>query len=253
MNMHDSIALVTGGTSGLGRATVQRLAAEGSRVVFMGRASERADKVAADLGDRGVFVAGDITRTEDVARAVDTAASLGRLATVVNCAGIAVPGRTLGKRGPLPLETFAEVIRVNLLGTFDVVRQAAGVMAANEPVDGDRGVVVCTSSIAAYEGQEGQVAYTASKAAVAGMTLPLARDLARHGIRVVTVAPGLFDTPMVAGLADEARASLAAQTPHPVRLGRSEEFAALVAHIVENPMLNGEVIRLDGAVRLGPI
>lgn len=253
MDMHDSVALVTGGTSGLGRAAALRLAAEGAQVVFMGRASERAEKVAVDLGDRGVFVPGDVTRTEDVSRAVGTAASLGRLGAVVNCAGIAVPGRTLGKRGPLPLETFAEVVRVNLLGTFDVVRQAAAVMAANDPVDGDRGVVVCTSSIAAYEGQEGQVAYTASKAAVAGMTLPLARDLARHGIRVVTVAPGLFDTPMVAGLAEGARASLAAQTPHPVRLGHSEEYASLIAHIIENPMLNGEVIRLDGAVRLGSI
>ncbi|MFG2298591.1 SDR family NAD(P)-dependent oxidoreductase [Streptomyces sp. NPDC048603] len=253
MDIQDNVVLVTGGTSGLGLAAARRLASDGALVVFLGRPSERAEKAAADLGSRGVFVPGDVTRTEDLARAVDTAASLGRLGALVSCAGIAVPGRTLGRQGPLPLEQFEEVVRVNLLGTFDAVRLAAGAMAANDPVDGDRGVIVCTSSIAAYEGQEGQTAYAASKAAVAGMTLPLARDLARHGIRVVTVAPGLFDTPMVAGLADEARASLTAQTPHPVRLGRGEEFASLVAHVIENPMLNGEVIRLDGAVRLGPI
>ncbi|MFF2060548.1 SDR family NAD(P)-dependent oxidoreductase [Streptomyces sp. NPDC058200] len=253
MDIHGSVALVTGGTSGLGLASARRLTASGARVVFMGRPSERADKAAADLGGEAYFVPGDVTSADDVAEAVGLACSLGRLGAVVNCAGIAVPGRTLGRRGPLPLEEFEHVVRVNLLGTFNVVRLAAAAMAGNTLVDGDRGVMVCTSSIAAYEGQEGQAAYTASKAAVAGMTLPLARDLARHAIRVMTIAPGLFDTPMVAGLSHEARDSLAAQTPHPVRLGRTDEFAALVAHILENPMLNGEVIRLDGAVRLGPI
>ncbi|AXI77288.1 SDR family NAD(P)-dependent oxidoreductase [Peterkaempfera bronchialis] len=253
MDIHGNVALVTGGTSGLGLASARRLVASGARVVFMGRRSDRAEKVTADLGSHAVFVPGDVTRTEDVAAAVDAARSLGRLGALISCAGIAVPGRTLGRRGPLPLEDFERVVRVNLLGTFNVVRLAAEAMAANQPVDGDRGVVVCTSSIAAYEGQEGQTAYTAAKAAIAGMTLPLARDLARHAIRVVTIAPGLFDTPMVAGLSHEARDSLARQTPHPVRLGRTEEFASLVAHIIDNPMLNGEVIRLDGAVRLGPI
>ncbi|MFG3529613.1 SDR family NAD(P)-dependent oxidoreductase [Streptomyces sp. NPDC047917] len=253
MDIEGNVALVTGGTSGLGLATVRRLAACGARVVFLGRSAERAEKVLADLGDAAVFVPGDVTRTEDVAGAVGRAVSLGRLGAVVCCAGVALPGRTVGRDGPLPMETFEQVVRVNLLGTFDTVRLGALAMARNEPVDGDRGVVVCTSSIAAYEGQEGQVAYTASKAAVAGMTLPLARDLARHAIRVVTIAPGLFETPMVEGLSRPAREALTRQTPHPVRLGRPEEFASLVSHVVENPMFNGEVVRLDGAVRLGPI
>lgn len=219
-------------------------------MVFLGRPSPRAEKAAADLGSGARFVPGDVTSTEDVARAVAVATSLGPLRVAVTCAGTSASGRTLGRRGPLPLEDFEAVLRVNLLGTFNVVRLAAEAMAGNEPADGDRGVVVCTSSIAAYDGQEGQAAYTASKAAVAGMTLPLARDLARHAIRVVTIAPGLFSTPMVEKLPQETRESLARQSPHPPRFGHAEEFASLVAHIVDNPMLNGEVIRLDGAMRL---
>lgn len=253
MDINGNVALVTGGTSGLGRATVREFVSRGARVVFMGRSPERAEKVRADLGDAALFVPGDVTCPADVSAAVDAACGLGRLAAVVCCAGVAVPGRTLGRGGPLPLDVFEQVLRVNLLGTFNTVRLGAQAMAGNQPVDGDRGVVVCTSSIAAFEGQEGQVAYTASKAAIAGMTLPLARDLAPHAIRVVTVAPGLFETPMVEGLSRPAREALTRQTPHPVRLGRPDEFASLVAHIVDNPMFNGEVVRLDGAVRLGPL
>ncbi|MFC9463683.1 SDR family NAD(P)-dependent oxidoreductase [Streptomyces coelicoflavus] len=250
MDLNHTAALVTGGTSGLGLATAHRLREGGARVVFMGRPSPRAEKAAAELGSGARFVPGDVTSGEDVARAVAVATSLGPLRVAVTCAGISVPGRTIGRGGPLPLEDFEEVVRVNLLGTFNVVRLAAETMAGNEPADGDRGIVVCTSSIAAYDGQEGQAAYTASKAAIAGMTLPLARDLARHAIRVVTIAPGLFSTPMVETLPAKTRESFAAQSPHPPRFGQAEEFASLVAHIVDNPMLNGEVIRLDGAMRL---
>ncbi|MEU0118098.1 SDR family NAD(P)-dependent oxidoreductase [Streptomyces bobili] len=250
MDLNDSVALVTGGTSGLGLASARRLNDAGARVVFLGRPSPRAEKAAAELGTGARFVPGDVTSTADVARAVAVATSLGPLRVAVTCAGVTASGRTVGRTGALPLEDFEAVVRVNLLGTFNVVRLAAEAMAGNEPAGGDRGVVVCTSSIAAYDGQEGQVAYTASKAAIAGMTLPLARDLARHAIRVVTIAPGLFDTPMVEELRRETREALAAQSPHPTRLGHAEEFASLVAHIVDNPMLNGEVIRLDGAMRL---
>jgi NAD(P)-dependent dehydrogenase (short-subunit alcohol dehydrogenase family) len=246
-----NVALVTGGTSGLGLALARRLLRAGADVVLTGRSAERGAKAVAELGRDVGFVPGDVSDEDAVAAAVAEAVRRGRLGIAVNCAGSARTGLVLGRRGPLPAAEFEEVVRVNLLGAFNVVRLAAEAMARNEPQDGDRGVLVCTASIAAYDGMPGQAAYAASKAGVTGMTLPLARDLARHAIRVVTVAPGLFETPMLAGLRDGMRASLIRQTPHPGRLGRPDEFAALVAHVVENPMINGEVIRLDGAVRLG--
>ncbi|HEX6968623.1 MAG TPA: SDR family NAD(P)-dependent oxidoreductase [Micromonosporaceae bacterium] len=250
MNIDGNVALVTGGLSGLGMAVTRRLLAGGARVVAMSRSSERAEKALAELGQDVRFVPGDVTEPDDVAEAVAAAREQGPLGIVVNCAGTVQVGRVLGRGGPLPLPEFERVVRVNLVGTFNVVRLAAEAMAVNEPQAGDRGVIVCTSSIAAYDGQAGQVAYAASKAGVVGMTLPLARDLARHAIRVVTVAPGIFITPMAADLPPGALGPLIERTPHPNRSGDPAEFAALVAHVVENPMLNGEVIRLDGALRL---
>lgn len=245
------VALIAGGTSGLGLACARRLMDTGYRVVVMGRSAERAEKARAELGAEARAVCGDVLSSDDVAAAVETACGLGRLSAVVTCAGTPRSGRVVGRRGALPLADFEDVIRVNLIGTFNVVRLAAEAMVDNEPREDERGVIVCTSSIAAYDGQQGQAAYAASKAGVVGMTLPLARDLARHGIRVVTVAPGLFDTPMMGELREETRRELLASTPFPVRMGRSDEFGSLVGHIVGNPMINGEVIRIDGAKRLG--
>ncbi|HEX5497228.1 MAG TPA: 3-hydroxyacyl-CoA dehydrogenase [Mycobacteriales bacterium] len=252
MRVTDSVAVVTGGASGLGFATARRLLDQGARVVLLDLPSSPGDKSAAELGERAVFAAGDVTAEGDVAAALDVATGLGELRVLVNCAGIGTPGRVLGKKGPLPLAEFARVVTVNLIGTFNVTRLAAERMATNEPRDGDRGVVVCTASVAAFDGQIGQAAYSASKGGVVGMTLTLARDLASRQIRVMTIAPGLFQTPMLAGLPTDAQASLGAQVPHPSRLGQPEEYAALALHIVDNPMLNGETIRLDGAIRMAP-
>lgn len=245
------VALVAGGTSGLGLAVAKRLKGSGHRIVLMGRSPERAEKAQAELGADTVAVPGDVTSPDDVAAALEAAKRLGTLRATVTCAGAARSGRVVGSRGPLPLAEFEDIVRANLTGTFNVVRLAAEAMIGNEPREGERGVIVCTSSIAAYDGQQGQAAYAASKAGVIGMTLPLARDLSRHGIRVVTVAPGLFDTPMIGALREDARRELAEKTPFPSRLGRPDEFAALVEHVVGNPMINGEVIRIDGAARLG--
>lgn len=234
MEIAGSVALVTGGASGLGQATAGLLTEAGAEVVV------------ADLPDCDV-------RDEDQVQAmVDRASALGDLRIVVNCAGVGFPGRVVSKRGPLPLDQFATVVDINLVGTFNVIRLAVARMLHCELVGEERGVVVNTASIAAFDGQVGQAAYAASKGGVAGMTLPLARDLADKHVRVVTIAPGTFDTPMLAGLPGEVRDALAAQIPHPPRLGRPAEFAALVRHIVENPLLNGEVIRLDGALRMPP-
>jgi NAD(P)-dependent dehydrogenase (short-subunit alcohol dehydrogenase family) len=252
MQVQDKVALVTGGASGLGRAVVEELASAGAAVVIADLPTSDGQAVADQIGGAVRFAAVDVTSSDEVAAAVMTAAELGRLAIVVNCAGIGTPGRVVGRRGPLPLEQFARVINVNLVGTFNVIRLACAAMLDNEPEEGERGVVVNTASIAAFDGQVGQAAYSASKGGVVGMTLPLARDLADKLIRVMTIAPGTFDTPMLAGLPQEARDSLGAQIPHPARLGRPSEYAALVRHIVENPMLNGEVIRLDGALRMSP-
>ncbi|AND17254.1 SDR family NAD(P)-dependent oxidoreductase [Rathayibacter tritici] len=246
MRLDGTSALVAGGASGLGAATASALALAGARVVVLDlpRAVE-----AASLPASVRLIAGDVLDSDALARAVEAA---GELRIAVSCAGIAPPGRLLGRDGPLPLEEFEQVVRVNVTGTFNVLRLAAASIAEREPIDGERGVLVTTASIAAFEGQIGQAAYAASKGAVAALTLPLARELAARLVRVVSIAPGTFDTPLLAGLPEKAREALGSATPHPARLGRPEEFAALVRHIVENPMLNGDTIRLDGALRLPP-
>ncbi|MFG2471467.1 3-hydroxyacyl-CoA dehydrogenase [Streptomyces canus] len=255
MNIAGSVALVTGGASGLGLATARRLLDAGASVVLADLPSSDGKAVAAEFGDeRAVFAPTDVTSEADVSAAIEAAAGLGDLRIAVNCAGIGTAARTLSRSGPFPLPDFARTIQVNLIGTFNVIRLAAERMAAQEPVEGgeERGVIVNTASVAAYDGQIGQAAYSASKGGVVGLTLPVARDLAAHRIRVMTIAPGLFETPMLAGLPEDAKASLGAQVPHPSRLGHPAEYAALVQHIAENPMLNGEVIRLDGAIRMAP-
>ena len=252
MEIAGKVALVTGGASGLGRAVVEDLAARGAAVVICDLPGSDGKAVAEALGDRVRFAPTDVTSEADVQAAVDAAGELGGLHIAVNCAGVGTPGRVLGRRGPHALGQFATVITVNLIGTFNVIRLAAAKMVAVDPVEGERGVIVNTASIAAFDGQIGQAAYAASKGGVVGMTLPLARDLADKFIRVMTIAPGTFDTPMLASLPQDARASLGSQIPHPSRLGRPSEYAAMVRAIVENPMLNGEVIRLDGALRMAP-
>jgi NAD(P)-dependent dehydrogenase (short-subunit alcohol dehydrogenase family) len=248
MRIEGAGALVAGGASGLGAATARRLAAGGARVTVADLNAEKGEALAGEIG--GSFVACDVTKPDEVAAAVEAA---GELRISVCCAGIGWAERTAGKRGPHSLEPFQTVINVNLIGTFNVLRLAAAAMLANEPdAEGERGVCINTASIAAYDGQIGQIAYSASKGGIVGMTLPAARDLASMGIRVVTIAPGLFDTPLLAGLPEEARTALGEQVPHPHRLGRPEEYGDLAAHIVANPMLNGEVIRLDGALRMPP-
>ncbi|MFF0338127.1 SDR family NAD(P)-dependent oxidoreductase [Kribbella sp. NPDC004875] len=247
------VALVTGGGSGLGEATVRRLAADGLGVVIVDLPSSPGKAVADELGDRVVFAPTDVTDEAAVTAALDAAAELGTLRVVVNCAGVATPGRVVGRKGPLPLATFRQVIEVNLIGTFNVLRLAAERMIAAEPTaDGDRGVVVMTASIAAYDGQIGQAAYASSKGGIVALTLTAARDLADKGIRVVTIAPGTMETPMLAGLPEETRTVLEQQVPHPSRLGKPSEYAALVRHVLDNQLLNGEVIRLDGALRMPP-
>jgi NAD(P)-dependent dehydrogenase (short-subunit alcohol dehydrogenase family) len=249
-----SSALVAGGASGLGAATARRLHAGGAHVVIADVSEERGAALADELGERARFVRVDVTREEEVAQAVQAAAEApGGLRISVCCAGIGWAERVARRRGPHALEPFQRVISVNLIGTFNVLRLAAAAMIGGHPdVQGERGVCVSTASIAAYDGQIGQIAYAASKGAIVGMTLPAARDLADAGIRVCTIAPGTFDTPLLAGLPAPARDALAESVPFPRRLGRPEEFGALVAHIVENEMLNGEVIRLDGALRMPP-
>ena len=253
MQINEStVALVTGGASGLGEATVRRLHADGAAVVILDLPSSPGEALAAELGARARFVATDVRDEAQVQGAIEVAQELGTLRIVVNCAGVGTPGRVVGKRGPLPLEDFTNVVTINLIGTFNVLRLAAAAMLDNEPVDGDRGVVIMTASIAAYDGQIGQAAYAASKGGVVGLTLSAARDLADKGIRVMTIAPGTFETPMLSGLPGDVKAVLEAQVPHPSRLGSPDEYANLVRHVVDNAMLNGEVIRLDGALRMPP-
>ncbi|MFC9838436.1 3-hydroxyacyl-CoA dehydrogenase [Rhodococcus sp. NPDC127530] len=252
MKIEGAVAVVTGGASGLGYATADALVTRGATVVLLDLPSSNGAAAAEKLGDRAHFVGADVTSTDEVAAAVDFAESLGDVRVVVNCAGIATPGKVLGRSGPLPLEDFERVVRINLIGTFNVLRLASEKIARTEPVDGERGVVIDTASVAAFDGQIGQAAYAASKGGVAAMTLPIARELARSLVRVVTIAPGIFETPMMAGLPEEAQKSLGQQVPHPSRLGKATEYAALALHIIDNPMLNGETIRLDGAIRMGP-
>jgi len=247
-----TVALVTGGASGLGEATTRRLHKDGARVVILDLPSSGGQDLAEELGGQVRFCPADVRDEEQVRAAIAAAGELGVLRIVVNCAGVGTPGRVVGRKGPLDLESFRNVVDINLVGTFNVLRLAAAAMVDNDLLDGDRGIIVMTASIAAYDGQIGQAAYAASKGGIVSLTLSAARDLADKAIRVVTVAPGTFATPMLAGLPDEATAALEAQVPHPSRLGQPFEYASLVAHIVENGMLNGGVIRLDGALRMPP-
>lgn len=253
MQIEGTASIVFGGASGLGEATARRLTAEGSDVLIADLNDDRASQIAMEIS--GTAARCDVTDAESVQTAVDRAAELhpDGLRICVVCAGLSAPAKLIGRDGPTPLETFAKVIQVNLVGTINALRLAAAAMVGNAPNDdGERGVCVATASIAAYDGQIGQVAYAASKGGVVGLTLPIARELAGKGIRLVTIAPGLFETPMLAGLPDAAREALGNVTPFPARLGRPAEYADLVEHIVTNPMLNGEVIRLDGALRMAP-
>ena len=252
MDLTNTVALVTGGASGLGRATTERLLAAGAQVVMVDLNAEVGQQVAAELGDSAHFVTADVTNEEQVQAAVDTATGLGALRVVVNCAGVATPGKLVSRKGPLPLEAFQKVLNINIVGTVNVCRLAAAAMQQQEPDGEERGVIVNTASVAAFDGQIGQIAYSASKGAVAAVTLPMARELAASLIRVVTIAPGIFETPMMAGLPAEAKESLGKSVPHPARLGKPAEYAQLVESIVANPMLNGETIRLDGAIRMAP-
>jgi NAD(P)-dependent dehydrogenase (short-subunit alcohol dehydrogenase family) len=252
----NGVALVTGGASGLGLATTKALRAAGAQVVILDLPTSTGAELARELGDGVRFAPADVRSEADVAAALDVAEELGPLRAAVNCAGIGTANRTVGRKGPFPLADFTRVVEINLIGTFNVIRLAAERMVRLDPIGGpngeERGVIVNTASVAAFDGQIGQAAYSASKGGIVGMTLPIARDLASARIRVMTIAPGLFDTPLLAGTSDEVRASLGAQVPHPARLGDPAEYAALVTHIVANPMLNGEVIRLDGAIRMAP-
>ncbi|MCA1056695.1 3-hydroxyacyl-CoA dehydrogenase [Rossellomorea aquimaris] len=254
MKMKDCRALVTGGASGLGEAVVRNIVGKGGGALIIDVNEKRGRELDQELGDRVKFHYADVANETDVERAVNDAIdSFGTINAVVNCAGIAPPARVVSKGGPHPLEQFRKVIEINLIGTFNVIRLAAEKMQLNEVNEfSEKGVIINTASVAAFEGQIGQAAYSASKAGVAGMTLPIARELARDGIRVMTIAPGLFDTPMFESLPEEARTSLGKNVPFPSRLGSSAEYAQLVEAIIENPMLNGETIRLDGAIRMQP-
>ena len=255
MDIRDKVAVVTGGASGLGRATAETIVAAGGKVAILDRNAELAEQVAAELGDAAVAYAADVTDADSVAAAIDGVVErFGTIHIDVNCAGIGTAGRTVGRNGPLDLAAFNFVIQVNLVGTFNSLRLCAAHMQNNEPAgpDGERGVIINTASVAAFDGQIGQAAYSASKGGVVGMTLPVARDLARNGIRVCTIAPGIFETPMVTGMPEQVRVPLIGMVQFPNRLGTSDEYALLARQIIENPYLNGETIRLDGGIRMQP-
>lgn len=254
MEIKGLTAVITGGASGLGGATAQRLAEHGANVVLLDRDEERGEAHAQTIGAAARFVKADVTDEASVQSALDEAASaFGAVNVLVNCAGVGMAMRTISREGPHPLEVFETVIKINLIGTFNCIRLAAAMMAENDPdEEGERGVIVNTASVAAYDGQIGQAAYSASKGGIVGMTLPIARDLSRSGIRVCTIAPGIFDTPLLAALPEAARQSLGQQVPFPPRLGSPAEYAHLAQFIIENSMMNGETIRLDGAIRMAP-
>ena len=254
MKISGSTTVITGGASGLGRATAERLLAGGGRVVLLDLPRSPGAQVAADMGDNALFAPADVTNPDEVTAALEAAVKrFGAIHALVNCAGIGTAEKTYGKRGPADLAVFTKVIQVNLIGHFNSIRLTAAHMAKNAPSeDGERGVIVNTASVAAFDGQIGQAAYSASKGGIVGMTLPIARDLAELGIRVCTIAPGIFDTPLLGPLPEPVRVSLGKQVPFPSRLGRPSEYGALAAHIIENAMLNGETIRLDGAIRMQP-
>ena len=252
MQVKDSIAVITGGASGLGESCVRSLSALGAKVAILDVVAVRGEKLAAELGSNVIFVHADVTSDESGRAAVEKAvAAFGTINVAINCAGVGDPGKILSKKGPMSLAFFNRVVQINLVGTLNIIRLAVEQMVKNTPnEEGEKGVIINTASVAAFDGQIGQAAYSASKAGVAGMTLPIARECADYGIRVMTIAPGLFDTPMMAGLPESVRVMLAQTVPFPKRLGRPAEYAALARHIIENPMLNGECIRLDGAVRM---
>ncbi|MDR3567202.1 MAG: SDR family NAD(P)-dependent oxidoreductase [Syntrophobacteraceae bacterium] len=254
MKIKDCKAIVTGGASGLGGACVKKLVEGGGRAAILDLDAARGEKLAAESGGSLIFVRTDVVGEQDVLSAIAKAVeAFGAINTVINCAGVGDPGKVLSKKGPLPLAAFERIVRINLVGTFNVTRLAVAQMVNNSYNDeGERGVIINTASVAAFDGQIGQAAYAASKAAIAGMTLPIARECAAYAIRVMTIAPGIFDTPLLASLPEAARDALGKMAPFPSRLGRPDEFAALVGHILENSMLNGEVIRLDGALRMAP-
>ncbi len=252
MDINGIVAVVSGGASGLGEACVGDLLEHGAKVAILDFDEGRGEKVALDLGDAVIFCRTDVTNEESVKAAIDkTMKFFGSIHVVINCAGVGTPAKVLGKEGPISMEHFNRVVQINLMGTMNVIRLAAEKMVANTPnEDGEKGVVINTASAAAFEGQIGQAAYAASKAGVVGMTLPIAREFADYGIRVMTIAPGLFETPMLAGLPEKAKEALNKMMPFPKRLGKPSEFSMLVRHIVENPMLNGSIIRLDAALRM---
>ena len=253
MQLQSSVFLVTGGASGLGEATARMLVEEGARVVIADVNESGGAKLQSELGANTRFIRVDVTDESSVRQGLETAAELGTLRGVVNAAGIVLAEKVLGRNGPHALDAFSRIIQVNLAGTFNVIRLASAMMSTGEPTaSGERGVIINTASVSAFDGQIGQAAYSASKGGIVAMTLPIARELARYGIRVMTIAPGIFDTPLMASLPQAARDSLALQVPFPSRLGKPSEYAALVKHIIDNEMLNGEVIRLDGAIRMAP-
>ena len=253
MQIKNNVFIVTGGASGLGEAVSRMIAANGGHLLIADVQADKGESLARELGTKSRFIRCDVTNEQDAKAAVDAATALGALRGLVNCAGIAIGEKTVGKDGPHALPSFARVIGINLIGTFNMIRIAAEAMSKlDATADAERGVLINTASVAAYDGQIGQAAYAASKGGVVGMTLPIARDLARQGIRCVTIAPGLFATPMLLGMPQEVQDALGKQPPYPARLGRPDEYAALAKHIIENVMLNGETIRLDGAIRLPP-